>query len=215
MANSIPLASVVGLEDSPIHWNIASDVVGQDVVGIAEDFRDVYNDYYRAHLAASILSGFFGFFNPWAFVSAAINGWQSSQWKRGRDWLDRSEGVWSGLIGCGGDIREETIVIEEIYIPDEQCSCLTGINQEVCYDYWGDLCERHPEACWSTSEETVFVVTNGASDGFICENSQRIGDEFEAEGVNHMEEMDDNRVTVEIRAILDGGANQVFLTDRR
>jgi hypothetical protein len=59
------------------------------------------------------------------------------------------------------------------------------------------------------------VVTNRDSDGFICENSQRIGDEFEAFGVNHLEERDDQRVIASLNDIFTGGSDRFFITQVR
>lgn len=71
------------------------------------------------------------------------------------------------------------------------------------------------EGCDQSYEQTVLFVTNNDSDGFICEDSQRIGDEFEALGVNHLEERDDPRVVNELNAIFKEGSDAFFITTER
>jgi hypothetical protein len=71
------------------------------------------------------------------------------------------------------------------------------------------------EGCDQSYTQTYYVVTNRDSDGFICENSQRIGDEFEAFGVNHLEERDDQRVIASLNDIFTGGSDRFFITQVR
>lgn len=211
--SGIPQISIWGNERSPVHWRLLSSLDTDNAndtrwVNRAEDFRSVYNGFFIAHTSAAVASGIGGFFVPGLWAVAAKQAFSAVQWKRGVRWFDNSESHWNQLIDCGND-RTQTIVlsVQTIYLPDQQCSCTEEIPAEAgCWEHWEMICAENPDACWTTIEVTETVFVNGASDGFICEDSQ-IGpvaiDVYEARDANHSEEVVHIEVQRQLRACFD------------
>lgn len=208
--SGIPTISIWGNERSPVHWRLLSSLESNNAndtewIENAEDFREVYNSFYQGHLAASIISGVFGFFSPWSWGVSGREAYVASQWRRGVNWFDGSEGIWNELIDCGGT-REEEVSITYDFAPYWSfCSCFsTGSEDWVeCVE---NYCPNGIENCIQEISYTILVPVNKASDGFICKDSQ-IGsvqiDEYEAKDANHSEELVHSNIRARIDDIFD------------
>jgi pimeloyl-ACP methyl ester carboxylesterase len=207
--SGIPQISIWGNERSPVHWRLASSIVSNNandvaLVNVAEDFRSVYNTFFIGHTSVAIASGILGSLFPPLLAVTAKESFSAVQWKRGVRWFDNSEGYWNQLIDCGST-RTETITVYQSGEVD--CDCLGYAGSAAWVACVDEYCNPYPVNC--TQEPihyTVEIIINGASDGFICEDSQ-IGpvatDIYEARGANHFEQVLHPNVATQIRAILD------------
>jgi hypothetical protein len=206
-----PQISIWGNERSPVHWRLLGSILENDDthwVKLANDYRSLYNSFFIANTSAAVVGGLAGFLNPSLWLYAGKKAYSASQWKRGVRWFDNSERYWNQLIDCGGDMTEEITV--SVQVPSDDYHCDGQLEQggpyclayEQCLDYWAERCDQNPEDCWVDIVLSQFTVTNGRSDGFICEDSQ-IGpvaiDEYEARDANHWEELQHPNVERRIR----------------
>jgi pimeloyl-ACP methyl ester carboxylesterase len=215
--SGIPQISIWGNERSPVHWRLASSMVSNnandvELVNLAEDFRSVYNTFFIGHTSVAIATGILGSLFPPLLAATAKESFSAYQWKRGVRWFDNSEGYWNQLIDCGST-RTETITVYQSGEVD--CDCLGYAGSAAWVACVNEYCDPYPVNC--TQEPihySVEIIINGASDGFICEDSQ-IGpvttEIFEARGANHFEEVIHPNVTLRIREILDD-ENSFFYT---
>ncbi|MCI4668060.1 MAG: hypothetical protein MRZ79_07855 [Bacteroidia bacterium] len=187
-----PKISIVGNENGPIHWRMASSFLtanqdDQVLVDVANGFRGVYNFFYGYNLSLGIVNSIFGFLNPINWFSAALHLYRAHEWKQGRDWLDRSEDLWNGLINCH---RFETIsVTSDVHECDEYLESGDYLDWEYCMD----ACDYHPDDCYSTVTTTEEIFVRRPSDGLFCDDRQTVNglapnNVLEARGVNHNEE---------------------------
>jgi hypothetical protein len=208
---NLPKVSIFGNEESPVHWNIATttakqagiQIGGQDIdLAVAADIaEDVYYTFYVVDMVEGSLAVAFGFWNPWAWLFAAIKFWQADQWKQGYDWFVDSERIWNVLIGSN-----------------------VAANQ--CFTYQAYICyyPSNSSSCWQTRTSCNTSQLTGKSDGFIAANSQTgFGStswagvpNVEALGVNHFEEIDANNAVMQTKfAQIFDSQGTYFFTNRR
>lgn len=186
-----PRISIFGNENSPVHWRLLSSLNSNnandtDFVVVANLFRGIYNAMFILRTSQAVVSGIFGFFNPSAWFLTALRSWQAIQWKKGRDWLDDSEEIWEGLIGC---IHPETVTTTQWF---NMCDPLT--TDPMWLQYCQSIyCPNMPWDCWQQTTTTTTIMVNETTDGLFCEDAQIIDGtgsmfRYEARGVNHNEE---------------------------
>lgn len=187
-----PHISIWGDEQSPVHWRLAGSYAtgnqdDQQVVDIANGFRNAYHAQFLVNQSITGFLAVFGFFHPQAWIMVPVYQLRALAWKQGRDWLDRSEDQWNGLINCH---RWET---RTITVPMTTCGPLPR-------DEWQD-CVRQcrlgggPNCITTPRTITQHFFMRYPSDGFFCEDRQIIPgldpngpDVYRARGVNHSEE---------------------------
>lgn len=191
----IPLVSVHGNEESPVHWRLVSSLDTDNDsdtrwVTYARIVTALYYATATVYFARGVV-GILQFFNPFALATSFYRLYQAGQYLRGGIWLSNSEGRWLEQIGCTEATtfkRFETTI--EAYTG---CDYL-GPYTEPWFNCVNDFCGG---GGLCTVEVTRRFTTRvlAASDGFICRPSQ-IYDPFaepnniEAEGVNHSDETD-------------------------
>ncbi len=119
-------------------------------------------------------------------IGTPVFAWRSAQWKKGRDWFDRSENLWNGLTRCH---RWETTSFTTTYNPCMQFT--TGTTPWI--NCLNATCPGNWAGCFypTTYNSTVFVRL--PSDGLVCEDSQIMdgipqSNIYTADGANHREE---------------------------
>jgi hypothetical protein len=203
---NLPKVSIFGNEESPVHWNIATTAANQaginiDMAVAADIAEDVYYTFFIVDIVEGSLAIAFGFWNPWAWLIAAIKFWQADQWKQGYDWFVDSERIWNVLIG-------------------------SNVVANQCITYQAYICyyPSNSSSCWQTRTTCFLSQLTGQSDGFIAANSQTgFGStswagvpNVEALGVNHLEEIDANNGVMKSKfeQIFDSPGTY-FFTNRR
>ena len=192
----VPIVSVHGNEERPVHWRLASSNATDNrddglFVGIANEFRIAYGLAAAARLTNGITS--FLQANPFSIIKGAYRTYQATQYLRGERWIANSEQTWLDVIRCEEDRVYETFTVRVIY---EGCrwyetgsaDWVTCINQN-CGGNAG---------CVIEVERQRSVTINDSSDGFVCQGTQVFDpfDEpniYEAEGVNHSDETNTTR----------------------
>lgn len=207
--SGIPQVAIWGNERSPVHWRLLSSLASENEndtewMDRARNFRTLYNVYSIAHTSVAVVTGIIGFFNAAAWKTTIVETYKAVQWRKGVKWLDNSEGYWNELIDCAST-RTETVT----FYQSGEVNCLdfgfTGSPQWIaCVQQY---CDPYPYCTQEPINYSVEIVLNGASDGFICKDSQ-IGtvateDIYEADQANHSEEVIHINVEREIRRILD------------
>lgn len=192
-ASPTPSLSVWGNENSPVHWRLASSLLSnnandQVIVDVVNGMRSEYHTQFVVNTTFSVLLGGAGFWNPWLWAVSANHAYRAVSWKRGRDWFDRSEDLWNGLIRCH---RWETRSIT-ITVPN----CGSGTPMPRPRDEWERClndCQLPGSNCTTTRTQTYRVFVRLPSDGFFCDEVQIIdgltpSNVYEARGVNHREQ---------------------------
>lgn len=221
--SGIPQISIWGNEQSPVHWRLLSSLDTDNAndtkwVTNAEDFREVYQAFFIAHLSASVVTGIFGFIYPPLWAATAAEAFQAAQWKRGVRRFDRSEAMWNQLMACGGDITEQITVT---YTTGVNCNCFGYTGSPEWINCINTYCGGNINGCWQTVTTTQEVISNGASDGFICRDAQIINgtptsNHYRADGANHNEKTMHGKVQTEIRKVFQNrGAGDFFTTPIR
>lgn len=186
---NVPRISIWAEENSPVHWRLlSSDLYGNDqqFVDLVASARGVYQTKYIIHLTTSIACGVGGFWNPACWVMSANHGYKAAQWKKGRNWIDDSENIWSALIKTTR--REQHQFWEEVFIPDpDYDECITYLDEEYPWPYDCGTFEYQ----WVTH----WVSVNYPSDGFLPQYTQELqgiplDNRYKVEGANHLEVLD-------------------------
>ncbi len=186
---NIPRISIWAEENSPVHWRmISSDLYDNDqtFVNYVNLARAAYNGFYIYNTTMAIVTGVAGFWNPWLWGLTATYTYRATQWKKGRNWIDDSENIWSALIKT---TRSEQIqVYELVYVPDD--------DYDDCVAYAGD--DYWPGDCgdWEWQWVTKWVSINYPSDGLLPEYTQIMQDNptpnnvYRVDSANHLEVTD-------------------------
>ena len=205
---NVPIVSVHGIERSPVHWRLASsfetDAMDEEkYVEIAKKMQRFYLVQEAKNAAKGTVSGIVGFLNPAAWLLAGKYAFNATQWHRGARWLNESEDHWHVLIGAHR-WDTETFQVEQMTAScEDQLNDLllkkwnegpgSGINITDPSDIMEDIRELLEDPnCYELVDATRDVFVKESSDGFIPTSSQIFNgstDEYEAEGVNHREEL--------------------------
>jgi triacylglycerol esterase/lipase EstA (alpha/beta hydrolase family) len=174
---NLPRISIWAEENSPVHWRmLSSQMFGNDtdLVKIAKSVRAVYDGFYIYNKSKAVVSGVLGFFNPYIWGFTALYGYRATQWKKGRNWIDDSENIWSSLIKT---TRRE----KQTYW------ALTSVFGGV---WTGDNTIGSLGLSWK--QHTRFISVNYPSDGLLPQYTQElqdipIGNRYKVQGANHTE----------------------------
>ena len=189
-ATNIPRISIWAEENSPVHWRLISSTISNndtEWISIANDARSVYNSHYANNFALAIAHAFI---DP---VGAALFSYRATEWKKGRDWIDDSETIWSSLIKTTR--TEQETYWEEIWepcpyppnYPPPPAANPNGNNAIALKSVDPDCGE------WVWQELTRYVTVNYPSDGFLPKYTQIMVDNptpdnvFHVLGANHTE----------------------------
>ena len=174
---NLPRISIWAEENSPVHWRmISSSIYGNDTqfVNTVNTARGVYNGFYVYNTSLAVVTGVFGFWNPFVWGATALYGYRATQWKKGRNWIDDSENIWSSLI-------KTTKLEPQTYWSYEFIPC----------PYWvpnpGPNCGYRG---WK--QRTRYVSVNYPSDGLLPQYTQELqdisnGNRYKVNGANHLE----------------------------
>ena len=182
---NLPRISIWAEENSPVHWRmISSNLYGNDTkfVNTVNTARGVYNGFYIYNTSLAVVTGVFGFWNPFAWGLTATYIYRATQWKKGRNWIDDSENIWSSLIKTTRSEPQTYWV--NTWIP---CPYPPGIEQRTA--------NRPPdEDCgeWKWVQRTRYISVNYPSDGLLPQYTQELqgipfGNRYKVEGANHIE----------------------------
>lgn len=184
---NIPRISIWAEENSPVHWRLfSSDKNGNDtdLKSTISTARDVYNVFYINNIARSIT---YIFINPFAAVRYSR---VAKQWKKGRDWIDDSETIWSSLIKTTR--TEPQTYWEEVWVP---CPYPPKYQEIPAANPEGIASKSVDPDCgeWVWQELTRYVTVNYPSDGFLPQYTQIMLDNptpdntYHIVGANHVE----------------------------
>jgi hypothetical protein len=221
-STSIRRIAIWGNESSPVHWrtvssSVTSNVSDKIVPQIANKFRGIYNGFYVTqnilgivHAISTAINASFG--SPLAIKSAIMsaNAFHcAAQWKKGRDWLDQSEGIWTDLIGAQRWEQQQKQVFaltpqaqaqiaaieEQLAEAVENSMDNAGRGRREIVVLRGAIASirNNPNNYVANGWATVNVYINEASDGLVHQTSQiGINPEgiYQARGVNHIQEVD-------------------------
>ncbi len=189
--STVPRISIWGNETGPVHWRIASSFATQNqndflLVAVTDGLRGQYELQRHNNQMRGIISIIFGFWRPQSWFSSSVYFYRGTQWKKGRDWFDRSENLWNGLTRCH---RWETTSFTTTYNPCMQFT--TGTTPWI--NCLNATCPGNWAGCFYPTTYTTSVFVRRPSDGFVCDDSQILdglptGNVYEARGVNHSEE---------------------------
>lgn len=178
---STQMISIWAEENSPVHWRLASTLrYGNDykLVNKVNDARGIYNSMYHYNHAKAVANSFF---NPFM---AAVFHHKSREWKKGRDWIDNSETIYSSLIKTSR-LEQQTYWIRD-WIPCEQPLRMDNSDKNTLY--------RIDEDCgeWVYVQRTRYVTVNYPSDGLLPQYTQELQNiptqnRYKISGANHME----------------------------
>jgi len=182
---NLPRISIWAEENSPVHWRmISSNLYGNNTkfVNTVNTARGVYNGFYIYNTSLAVVTGVFGFWNPFAWGLTATYTYRATQWKKGRNWIDDSENIWSSLIKTTRSEPQTYWV--NTWIP---CPYPPGIEQRTA--------NRPPdEDCgeWKWVQRTRYISVNYPSDGLLPQYTQELqgipfGNRYKVEGANHIE----------------------------
>jgi hypothetical protein len=190
--SAIPNLTMIAQENSPVHWRLIGSTLSRDNTTPNDRFfpdavtvgREVYNGFFIARTAGTVVSAIFGFINPALFAVAAINGVKATQWKRGRDWIDESETIWNGLTRASR--LEQQNYVGATWFPCESPWPPAMMSQ--------DMVNARTNSCgeWVFVERTRNVMVHHPSDGFIPSYSQDrtslpASNRYFINGANHIE----------------------------
>lgn len=220
---NLPRISIWGEENSPVHWRmISSSIYGNDTkfVNIVNTARGVYNGFYVYNTSLAVVSGIFGFWNPFSWGATALYGYRATQWKKGRNWIDDSENIWSSLIKTTR--RESRTYWVISWEPCEYPPLREMFKRP------SNTANRFPEEnCGELkwTQRTRYISVNYPSDGLLPQYTQELqgipsGNKYKVNGANHLEvrnmTTDGNGVdetAIEFRKIFNRPFPDFFRTD--
>lgn len=188
---TIPQIAIWGNEESPVHWRTVSSTINvnndQSIVLVAQGVEALYGAFMSLNIAKAASSGIMGFVNPIAFIGTAIYSYRAVEWDAGRRWLRNSEDDYLTLIGATGT---QSYTYQA---PGQTTGCTFSFFNIGAYINCITQCQADPN-CPFNANFTQTVILGGASDGFIASGSQVMNgispdNEYEARGVNHMEQV--------------------------
>ena len=184
---NLPRISIWAEENSPVHWRmISSSLHGNDTqfVNTVNTVRGVYNGFYVYNNSLAVVNVVFGFWNPFSWASTVLFVYRATQWKKGRNWIDDSENIWSSLIKTTR--REPQTYWAYTWEP---CPYPPGI------EIAKRLVKQDPDIdCgeWKWVQHTRYISVNYPSDGLLPQYTQELqgipfGNRYKVNGANHLE----------------------------
>jgi hypothetical protein len=184
---NLPRISIWAEENSPVHWRmISSQLYSNDIkfVNMVNRARGIYNGFYTYNTSLAVVTGVLGFLNPLAWGATALYAYRATQWKKGRNWIDDSENIWSSLIKT---TRSEP----ETYWVNTWIPCPYPPGKEM----HERSVKRVPDPdCgeWKWVQRTRYISVNYPSDGLLPKYTQELQDipfsnRYKVEGANHLE----------------------------
>jgi len=185
---NIPRISIWAEENSPVHWRlISSQMHGNDteLASTVNTSRNVYDTHYATNHALAIAHIFI---NPFA---AAHYNYVADEWKKGRNWIDNSETIWSSLIKTTR--TEPETYWQEVWVP---CPYPPNYPPPAANPNGNNTASKSVDPdCgeWLWQEFTRYVTVNYPSDGFLPKYTQIMVDNstpnnvFHVIGANHTE----------------------------
>jgi hypothetical protein len=186
--SSLPRISMWGEETSPVHWRMFGSTLNNNdssLLGPINSGRGVYHGFYVYNTSLAVVTGVAGFWNPFLWGLTATYTYRATQWKKGRNWIDDSENIWSSLIKTTR--REAQKYWTNTWIP---CAYPPRIEVQQ------KTAERLPpdEDCgeWKWVQRTRYVSVNYPSDGLLPQYTQELqgipnDNKYKVEGANHIE----------------------------
>ena len=202
---TIPRISVYAEENSPVHWRLMSSTLNGNDTELQSEVnsaRGIYNGLYTYHTTTAIACAVGGFWNPWCWAKSANSYYKARQWKKGRDWIDDSETVWSSLIQTSR-VEQETYWVAT-WIPcdmvDPMSFRLNPTPNLDCGPYGGGG-DVYGYGYWEWQERTRWITVNYPSDGLLPKYTQELqdipsGNKYQITGANHMELLDMSNSTL-------------------
>ncbi|MDA9317077.1 hypothetical protein N9Q58_04095 [Polaribacter sp.] len=184
---NLPRISIWAEENSPVHWRmISSTLHGNDTqfVNTVNSARGVYNGFYIYNTSLAVVTGVLGFWNPFAWGATALYGYRATQWKKGRNWIDDSENIWSSLIKATR--REPQTYWVNVWFPCEYPP-LPELDDT-------SMSRNPDEDCgeWRWVQRTRHISVNYPSDGLLPQYTQELqgitnSNKYKVNGANHIE----------------------------
>lgn len=217
-ATTIPQISIWAEENSPVHWRLASSSKGEadhHYVNHVNNARFAYNAHYISNHAIAISL----IWNPFA---AAVFFHRADEWKKGRDWIDDSETIYSSLIKTTR--TEPETYWQEVWVP---CPYPPNYPPPPATNPNGNntASKSVDPDCgeWLWQEFTRYVTVNYPSDGLLPQYTQELqdvvsGNRYKVSTANHVEvrnmsEGSVDETAIEFRKIFD--REDIFGIDRR
>ncbi len=197
---SLPRISIWAEETSPVHWRMFGSLISnndESLLGTVNSARGVYQGFYVYNTSLAIASGVLGFWNPFSWGLTALYGYRATQWKKGRNWIDDSENVWSSLIKTTR--REQQTYWVNAWVP-----CKESMQQRTTRT-WGNVPDQ-PCGKWEWKQQTRYVSVNYPSDGLLPQYTQELQgiparNRYKVEGANHLEIRDMSAGSIDETAI--------------
>lgn len=187
---NLPRISIWAEENSPVHWRmISSTLHGNDTqfVNTVKTARGVYNGFYTYNTSLAVATGIVGFWNPLAWGATALYAYRATQWKKGRNWIDDSENIWSSLIKTTR--REPQTYWAQVWFPCAFPPLPALVDSEFI-----EFSEIPDRDCgeWKWVQRTRYISVNYPSDGLLPQYTQELqgipnGNKYKVNGANHLE----------------------------
>ncbi len=174
---SIPRISIWAQENSPVHWRMFSSAAynnDTELIDKVNRARRIYHIFYKYNNVRGITSMIGGFWNPLSWGESALYMYRSNQWKKGRDWIDNSENVWSSLIKTTRREQQTYSVLVTVF----------------GYEWDGDNTTGSLGLHWES--RTRWVSVNYPSDGLLPQYTQELQgipqeNRYQINGANHIQ----------------------------
>tara|TARA_B110000037_G_C17100740_1_gene497856 strand:- start:67 stop:1401 length:1335 start_codon:yes stop_codon:yes gene_type:complete len=188
--SNIPRISIWAEENSPVHWRMFSSAVSNNdmtLVNTVNSARGVYNGFHIYNTSLGIASVVGGFWNPLLWGSSGLYFYRASQWRKGRNWIDDSENIWSSLIKTTR--RETQTYWTYQYIPCiyQKFNNVGSFGRAPDYGPVDPNCDE-----WRWVQRTRYISVNYPSDGLLPQYTQELQgilpeNRYKVEGANHLE----------------------------
>jgi hypothetical protein len=174
---TIPIICMWAWESTPVNWRFfssnAEEGNDENLFNTIQTIRNAYklNFEFNRNLAIS---------NWWNPGVRDYYKWRAAEWKKGLDWIDNSESMWSALI--------KTSRIEPYTYTYCEYTCIGTIPEVKIIEPIEEPCNYQ----WVCRTVTQYVSVNYPSDGFIPVYSQKLqglpsGNYYELKNANHIE----------------------------
>lgn len=181
---NIPRISIWAEENSPVHWRMFSSLVYNNdmtLVSKVNSARGIYQGFNTYNTALGIACAVGGFWNPFCWGRSGLYFYRASQWRKGRNWIDDSENIWSSLIKTTR--REPLTYWGYVWVPCPYPPLYpigkTGAPDPNCGE-------------WKWKQVTRYISVNYPSDGLLPQYTQELQgipfrNKYKVNGANHLE----------------------------
>jgi len=178
-----PTITITAEETSPVHWNLVKTFGAYSfVVDNISTARSIYNNRMHYNQTQAVIHSFW---NP--FLAAQYS-YKANAWKKGRDWIDDSENIYSALIKTTR-LEPETYWVEEWIPCPYPPTVRTKTNRNA-----GTRLKNVDEDCgeWVWVQYTRTISVNYPSDGLLPLYTQELDgippqNKYHIQGANHLE----------------------------